>query len=236
MAPDPQDNDKNMEVSGAVTLNDPPMDMDDELHNNGNNNGNHNGDGLSSGEDESDMEDMYNAYKPLAQDDMTNGYHDDDDDWDDDSDVNDDHTADGAAGADENGGSDDNFADFTDMETISARELDNGGLEGLDNSVPGLRGIPTISGINYDSLHIQGVDEDRVPSSNILFPAPVEDNDEDTVSPTSEQIDMNDEQAQRVREAMVGFSLPSMNIPDWARGLSDDEWKTTISTIKKPDT
>ena len=35
-------------------------------------------------------------------------------------------------------------------------------------------------------------------------------------------------QADLVKSAMAGFTLPSLNIPDWAKRISDDQLKQSI--------
>lgn len=37
-------------------------------------------------------------------------------------------------------------------------------------------------------------------------------------------------QVELVRRAMAGFSLPAINIPEWAKDLSEDEWQKTLET------
>jgi len=194
MSPDPNNpDDKTADVNPSMVVN-MVMPVDDEQN-------------FSS--DDSDNDAEYNAYKPLAQDDIPNGHMSDTDDDDEDNDSDNDNS-------DTNDFQDLNFVN---METITSNEASQ-------------------TGINYQNLYCEGVDDD-LGSSSLGIPASFVENEiqsdttEDTIN-----IDMSETQVELVRNAMAGFSLPAINIPDWAKDISEDDWKETlINTIqKKPGT
>ena len=36
------------------------------------------------------------------------------------------------------------------------------------------------------------------------------------------------EHVEQVKNAMTGFTLPPMNIPDWAKTISEEDWKKSL--------
>lgn len=46
-------------------------------------------------------------------------------------------------------------------------------------------------------------------------------------------IEMDDGQVDTIKAAMTGFELPSKNIPDWAREITEDQWKDRLLSSLK---
>ncbi|XP_057315158.1 uncharacterized protein LOC130656341 [Hydractinia symbiolongicarpus] len=82
--------------------------------------------------------------------------------------------------------------------------------------------------INYENLICSGLDDD-LPSSGLGFPKEILE-DEDEKLADKKDIPMSESQAELVKNAMAGFSLPDLNVPAWAKSLSDDEWKVSLQT------
>ncbi|KAK6181739.1 hypothetical protein SNE40_009533 [Patella caerulea] len=51
----------------------------------------------------------------------------------------------------------------------------------------------------------------------------------------SDSIIMDDEHAAEIKAAMAGFQLPVSHVPEWAKNVSDDQWKDkVVSQILSP--
>jgi len=86
---------------------------------------------------------------------------------------------------------------------------------------------PTLA-INYSDLNISGVDDVDVPcSSRSLFSNNTEEC-HDTTSHQPNNIQMDEGKAEQVKNAMRGFVLPPMNVPEWAKNIPEDQWIASL--------
>lgn len=58
----------------------------------------------------------------------------------------------------------------------------------------------------------------------------------------SDRLPLDEDQTEKIKAAMSGFSLPKPNIPSWASGVSEEDWRTQLfmklqgkSSEPKPD-
>ncbi|KAM3964171.1 uncharacterized protein ACR2FA_001652 [Aphomia sociella] len=48
-------------------------------------------------------------------------------------------------------------------------------------------------------------------------------------TPPADSIQMDNERAQQVMTAMANFALPQTSIPDWAKSITEEQWKQTLN-------
>lgn len=81
--------------------------------------------------------------------------------------------------------------------------------------------------IDYQNLTCSGFGEDF--STGLGFPEVIPDGKEENGIERDDNIEMNEEKAELVKNVMASFTLPQTNIPEWAKNLTDDSWKESLS-------
>ncbi|KAK7506993.1 hypothetical protein BaRGS_00001844 [Batillaria attramentaria] len=72
---------------------------------------------------------------------------------------------------------------------------------------------------NKVPVHLQMPDRPRDSKQEALWNQPRQEN---------ERLQLDSAQVSKVKSAMAGFKLPTANIPDWARQVSEDQWKQQL--------
>jgi len=89
--------------------------------------------------------------------------------------------------------------------------------------------------INYDDLVVPGIDEEENFDNSIYDAQP--DLCEENITDESANVtlkNMTQEHAEQVKTAMAGFTLPPVNIPEWAKNITEDDWKKSfIESVTK---
>lgn len=49
--------------------------------------------------------------------------------------------------------------------------------------------------------------------------------------PASDRLQLDCGKVEQIKSAMASFSLPESAIPPWAQNLSDEEWKSQVSSL-----
>ncbi|XP_041355100.1 male-enhanced antigen 1-like [Gigantopelta aegis] len=109
---------------------------------------------------------------------------------------------------------------------------ENGHSDDDDNivsSVSGEQSEAAATGISHSSLY-PGFPKDGVPSCLQVPDLPKPEKKCILWNQTRHESDiqMGQEKVAKIKAAMAGFQLPTTNIPDWAKEISDDEWKEKL--------
>ncbi|ESO99533.1 hypothetical protein LOTGIDRAFT_113458 [Lottia gigantea] len=88
--------------------------------------------------------------------------------------------------------------------------------EPVDCHQPHLTHYPSGSAGSY----LQAPELPKPDKSDILWNQPDHSN--------TNSIKMDENHAAEIKAAMAGFKLPMSNVPDWAKNVSDEQWKDTI--------
>ncbi|XP_028034308.1 male-enhanced antigen 1 [Bombyx mandarina] len=102
-----------------------------------------------------------------------------------------------------------------------------------ENEYVGYEPLPQGPEISYSDQDLEEDDQDTEQSPNNIPPIEsvevVLTREVWNTPRNNDPIQMDSERAQQVMSAMANFSLPQTSIPEWARSISEDQWKRTLN-------